>query len=164
MLVKEAEASLVAHVAETFNLSSLACKISDFYFAPKPWESVGLYEKLGLKSVKKLTPSELLFRKYTSDHKLSWFTLDMNTPQAAREYDKFTRIWESIHAMGIVFAAIYFFDRGVGFDGSTAVNYFVLIGNLTPVLIQRYNRSRVYRILERAKIGKSSSHQPVPAV
>lgn len=140
------------------SLPTIAAKVSDIYFAPKPWETKGLYKSLGVKAIKKFTPSEIL-RRFTPDNKLaySWFTLEAPTVESAKKYDRYTRIWESIHAFGTLLGANYFLIHE-GLDLSTAENCAMLIVNLSAVLVQRYNRTRIYQILERSMLDTDSSN------
>jgi hypothetical protein len=79
----------------------------DAWFRPKGFESECLYERLGVLMIKRYVPTggDLVMRSLRRHHpERRWVTLSF---QSLRNYEKRTRLNESVHLVGfIVFAAL----------------------------------------------------------
>ena len=124
----------------------------DVWFAPKRFESPQLYERLGVLWIKRYVPTGGdYFRK-----KYGVRVIDIkSTIESLLTFEERTRLYEAIHV--VVFLAFLLFSiwqlvsgrtTGLGF-GIACVAYVLLI--LSPALLQRYNRLRVYEALRRMR-------------
>jgi hypothetical protein len=124
----------------------------DVWFAPKRFESPHLYERLGVLWIKRYVPTGGdYFRK-----KYGVRIVDINgTIESLLKFEERTRLYEAIHVL--VFLAFLLYSiwqlvagrtNGMGFVITCAV-YVLLI--LSPVLLQRYNRIRVYKAIRRMR-------------
>ena len=124
----------------------------DFWFAPKRFESPQLYERLGVLWIKRYVPTGGdYFRK-----KYGVRVIDIkSTIVSLLKLEERTRLYEVIH-LGALLAFLLFSiwrlvsgrTNGIGFVIACVV-YVLLI--LSPVLLQRYNRIRVYETIRRMR-------------
>ena len=124
----------------------------DFWFAPKRFESPQLYERLGVLWIKRYVPTGGdYFRK-----KYGVRVIDIkSTIESLLKFEERTRLYEVIH-LGAFLAFLLFSiwqlvserTNGIGFVIACVV-YVLLI--LSPVLLQRYNRIRVYETIRRMR-------------
>jgi hypothetical protein len=124
----------------------------DFWFAPKRFESPQLYERLGVLWIKRYVPTGGdYFRK-----KYGVRVIDIKSNiESLLKFEERTRLYEVIH-LGAFLAFLLFSiwqlvsgrTNGMGFVIACAV-YVLLI--LSPVLLQRYNRIRVYEAIHRMR-------------
>jgi hypothetical protein len=124
----------------------------DVWFAPKHFESPQLYERLGVLWIKRYVPTGGdYFRK-----KYGVRVIDIkSTLESLLQFEERTRVYEAIHV--VVFLAFLLFSiwqlvsgrtNGIGFVIACVV-YVLLI--LSPALLQRYNRLRVYAAIRRMR-------------
>jgi hypothetical protein len=124
----------------------------DVWFAPKPFESPPLYERLGVLWIKRYVPTGGdYFRKHYGVR-----VIDIKgTIESLLRFEELTRVYEAIHV--VVFLAFLVFSiwqlvsgrtTGMGFVIACVV-YVLLI--LSPALLQRYNRLRVYQAIRRMR-------------
>jgi len=127
--------------------------IFDAWFRPKAFESEQLYERLGALLLKRYVPTggDLIMRRLRRGHpERRWVTASL---RSLRLYERRTRLNESIHLIG--FAAFAILAASKFASGSlTALGLMValvlnLILGLWPVVLQRYNRLRLYRAILR---------------
>jgi hypothetical protein len=124
----------------------------DFWFAPKRFESPQLYERLGVLWIKRNVPTGGdYFRK-----KYGVRVIDIKgNIESLLTFEQRTRFYEAIH-LGAFLAFLLFSiwqlvsgrTNGIGFVMACVV-YVLLI--LSPVLLQRYNRIRVYEAIRRMR-------------
>ena len=124
----------------------------DFWFAPKRFESPQVYERLGVLWIKRYVPTGGdYFRK-----KYGVRIIDIKSNiESLLKFEERTRLYEVIH-LGAFVAFLLFSilqlvsgrTNGIGFVIACAV-YVLLI--LSPVLLQRYNRIRVYEAIRRMR-------------
>ena len=124
----------------------------DFWLAPKRFESPQLYERLGVLWIKRYVPTGGdYFRK-----KYGVRVIDIKSNiESLLKFEERTRLYEVIH-LGAFLAFLLFSiwqlvsgrTNGIGFVIACVV-YVLLI--LSPVLLQRYNRIRVYEAIRRMK-------------
>ena len=124
----------------------------DFWFAPKRFESPQLYERLGVLWIKRYVPTGGdYFRK-----KYGVRVIDIKSNiESLLKFEERTRLYEVIH-LGAFLAFLLFSiwqlvsgrTNGIGFVIACVV-YVLLI--LSPVLLQRYNRIRVYEAIRRMR-------------
>ncbi|KKR78344.1 MAG: hypothetical protein UU23_C0001G0108 [Candidatus Curtissbacteria bacterium GW2011_GWA1_40_9] len=131
--------------------------VAEAYFAPKLWEKNGtVYRWMGVRTFKRYIPSGdaviRMVRRGGGSH-LGGFSLPEPTLDAAKKYDRYTRIWETVHAAGLAAAvtriSMSLTDGAV--DKHTFINVATGLVNLYPVMLQRYNRARIYGLLKRAE-------------
>ncbi len=124
----------------------------DFWFAPKHFESPQLYKRLGVLWIKRYVPTGGdYFRK-----KYGVRVIDIKgTIESLLKFEERTRLYEAIHV--VAFLAFLLFSiwqlvsgrtNGIGFVIALVV-YVLLI--LSPALLQRYNRLRVYEAIRRMR-------------
>lgn len=122
----------------------------DFWFQPRPFESEHLYERWGALVLKRYpTGGDLVMRRLRRHHPdRRWVT---STLQSLCQYEQRTRLNELIHLIGFVGCAVLITSK---FSlGSLTVFWLILalalnlILGLWPVVLQRYNRLRLYRAI-----------------
>ena len=129
----------------------------DVWFAPKRFESLELYERLGVLWIKRFVPTggDYVRKKYGVR------VIDIkSTIESLLKIEERTRLYEGIHL--VAFLAFLLFSiwqlvsgrtTGMGFVLACVV-YVLLI--LSPVLLQRYNRLRVYEVIRRMRKKQGS--------
>ena len=135
-------------------------RVLDLWFAPKRFESTRLYERLGVLLIKRYAPTggDYFIRRYGIHIVDVRGTLD-----SLIHFESYTRRLEAIHE--IVFLAFVAWSswraavrQTTLFDLAFAiVVYIVLI--LSPAMLQRYNRLRLYPVIRLA----ASTTMPSPA-
>lgn len=144
--------------------TAIAERLPERYFQPFPWETRNcfLYKALGVEIVRKLALNRegrivREKREKDPDFHLEGFTLRGPTIRAMARYEECTRKHEITHVI----------DTLIGLGGlvaSVRINSDLLmltsgiwtVGNIYPVMLQRYMRGRVYGILEKA--GRIKDH------
>ena len=125
-------------------------RLVDLWFAPKRFESTTLYERLGVLLVKQYAPTggDFVNRRYGIT------IADIHgTLRSLIEFERMTRRLEAIHV--IVFLGFLTFSMWRAITHKTTVLdfgfailvYILLI--LSPAMLQRYNRLRVYAAIRR---------------
>jgi glycosyl-4,4'-diaponeurosporenoate acyltransferase len=127
--------------------------ILDSWFRPRGFESERLYERMGALVIKRYVPTggDLIMRRIRRDHpERRWVTAN---PQSLCRYERRTRLNESIHLIGFVGFIGLTLDKFVtgsltalGLAVALALN---LMLGLWPIVLQRYNRLRLYRAIQR---------------
>ncbi len=129
--------------------------LQDMYFRPKEFEKDGkIYEKLGVKTYKKFLPT---FGDYVNRFNRKVLKINAKFVEKSmgslRGYEFLTRVYETAHISGFVFfnyAAIHHFSEGDTKQGVIDIAMNVLI-NVYPMMVQRYNRVRTFRALDKMK-------------
>lgn len=123
----------------------------DVWFRPKGFESEHLYERLGALLLKRYVPTggDLVMRRLRRDHpSRRWVTSSL---ESLRRYERRTRLNEAIHLIGFigftVLIATKFASGSLTASGMTVALTLNLILGLWPVVLQRYNRLRLYRAI-----------------
>ncbi len=123
-------------------------KLLELWFAPKPFESEALYERLGVKFLKRYVPTG-------GDFFIERFGVRIVDVQgnvdSLVQFEQLTRLQESLHLFFFVSFVLFSLWRWLA--GKTSFGgflfallvYLVLI--LSPVELQRYNRIRLYRAI-----------------
>jgi hypothetical protein len=121
----------------------------DIWFRPKGFESERLYERLGALLIKHYVPTggDLVMQRLRRHHPgRRWVTSNI---QSLRRYEQRTRLNESIHLVGFIgftiLAANKFASGSLTARGLAVGLSLNLILGLWPVVLQRYNRLRLYR-------------------
>ncbi len=132
--------------------------VFDAWFRPKAFESEHLYEALGAKILKRYVPTggDLMMRRLRRDHpERRWVTSSLHSLYL---YERRTRLNESIHLIGFtgftILAAHKFFSGSLTFGLTVALVLNLILG-LWPVVLQRYNRLRLCRVLADASEVKA---------
>jgi hypothetical protein len=123
----------------------------DFWFRPRRFESEGFYERLGALILKRYVPTggDLVMRRLRRHHPhRRWVTSSL---QSLCQYERRTRLNELIHVIGSVGGTVLvMINFALGsLTGSwlmVAVALNLILG-LWPVVLQRYNRLRLYRAI-----------------
>jgi hypothetical protein len=123
----------------------------DLWFRPKRFESERLYVLLGARVIKRYVPTggDMVMRSLRRHNPDSrWVTSNL---RALRRYEGKTRLNESIHLVGFASGTILAISKFA--SGSltplwlAAALALSLIFGLWPVVLQRYNRLRLYRAI-----------------
>lgn len=126
-------------------------KIADAWFDPKSFEqNPKVYEKLGIRTFKKYIPTGDLMNRLVWK-RLGAEDLVKPTLESLKNYEKYTRLYESVHltALGlgaVTMAAQLSSGQIEGAVFTAGINTLV---NVYPILLQRYNRSRLYKVINR---------------
>ena len=146
--------------------------ISEAYFAPKPWEGDGrIYRWVGIRTFKRWVPSGdvlIRFMRRNIGEGPIFYSLPKPNIEEAKKYDRSTRVFETIPAVSLAaFAASAAgFDElslGVNLPGEVYINGVAGVANLYAVILQRYNRARIYDLVRRSKNLYKSSTPPTQA-
>lgn len=123
----------------------------DIWFRPKTFESERLYERLGALLLKRYVPTggDLVMQRLRRHHpERRWLSSSL---QSLCHYERRTRLNESIHLVGFlgftVLIAIKFASGSLTAFGVTVALSLNLMLGLWPVVLQRYNRLRLYRAI-----------------
>jgi len=135
-------------------------RVYDLWFAPKRFERTALYERLGVLLIKRYVPTggDFFIRRYGIRIADIRGCLD-----SLIRFERLTRRLEAIHE--VVFLAFLDFSlwralmhQTTLFDlGFAMVVYIVLI--LSPAMLQRYNRLRVYPIIRHLGASQTRDKQ-----
>lgn len=128
-------------------------KFASTYYRPKPFEYYGndtIYDLIGIRLYKKYLPS-------TGDIVRQWRKLkqiDLNRADRFEElyrYEKKTRNYEWRHIFGIALssALIPFIERELIWLDWLIIFLLNLVINIYPIFLQRYNRIRILKVLQR---------------
>ena len=124
----------------------------DLWFRPKRYESEHGYERLGALLIKRYVPTggDLVMRRLRREHPgWRWVTSSF---ESLRRYERRTRLNEAIHLIGFVgfttLAIAKFVFGSLGAFGLTVAMTLNLMLGLWPVVLQRYNRLRLYRAMD----------------
>ena len=125
--------------------------ISNVWFRPKAFESEKLYEHLGALLIKRYVPTggDLVMHWLRRDHpQRRWVTPSL---ESLRPYERRTRLNESIHLIGFIGFAAVAVEKSLSGSlnevGLTIAMTLNLVFGLWPVVLQRYNRLRLYRAI-----------------
>ncbi len=134
-------------------------RLLDLWFAPKPFESPALYERLGVLLLKRYVPTggDLVNRRYGVRIADVRGSLDSLT-----RFEHVTRRLEAIHE--VVFLGFVAFSlwravtrRTTWPDFAFAVVVYVLL-ILSPAMLQRYNRLRVDAVIRHLAARQARSN------
>ena len=134
---------------------SLAKRALDAYFDPKPFESTGLYERLGVRRFKRYMPTSGDWVMRNVLRKSLLFDIgDMDRTKRLQTLERFTRMFETIHLGMLAVGNTVFSDAVSNYEtpgraiGSLA---WQLGAGVYPIMLQRYNRIRFNRATEKSK-------------
>lgn len=135
-------------------------KVVNYYFKPKSFERKGdglLYKALGVQGFLYILPTfGKLVCKLTGFHPIR----NAKTKEKGlRDYESATRIYETTHFMMfwlyLALTTIPFMSGNLrGVLGWSIANILI---NIYPIMVQRYNRARIYNALEKIEKEKSAS-------
>jgi hypothetical protein len=129
----------------------------DWYFAPKRWESEALYQRLGVARFKEMLVDGVTACRYPPEERTTNAKfMEGNSLEDLLGLERTTRISESIHLaafLGRLGMAIAFWGIEFGID-----LYFLvfLILDLYFVLVQRYHRLRVWKVVQRYRTRRGA--------
>ncbi len=122
----------------------------DVWFAPKRFESERPYERLGAPVIKRYVPTggDLVMRRLRRGHpERRWVTSSL---QSLWQYERRTRLNELIHLIGFIgFTVLAASKFAWGSLTVPGLIFALVIFGLWPVVLQRYNRLRLYRAIDR---------------
>ena len=129
-------------------------RVTDWYFEPKSFERSGkLYESLKIRLFKKLIMGSVGFafkKAGKNDVPRTYFVGKQRTGDSLKTYELFARINEMIHVPLAVTMSYYCLEKISNDDYSGAiVSGFFAVLNAYCVMLQRYNRARVYNTLDK---------------
>ncbi len=136
-------------------------KLLEAWFAPKSFETPELYERLGIRTLKRYVPTG-------GDFFIQRYGVRIVKVQADLEsmihFEQLTRIQEAIHIFAFLAFFIFSFLRWIHrktpfLDFLFAILVYVLL-ILSPAALQRYNRIRIYRAI-RILAKKTERGKPV---
>jgi len=134
----------------------------EFYFSPKSferWKNGRIYEIVGVGEYKKFLPTG-------GDYVARWIGFKpisdaSSTENGLRFYERFTRICESIHTIALpiytipIILSFYCGDL----KSATGILLLNLAINGYPIMVQRYNRTRIYNALDKIESRRASQKQ-----
>ncbi len=133
-------------------------KLLECWFAPKPFETPELYERMGIRTLKRYVPTggDFFIQRYGVR-----IVQVQGNLEAMIHFEKLTRIQEAIHVFAflgfLTFSAWRLAKRKTSFlDFLFAILVYVLL-ILSPAALQRYNRMRIYRAIYILANKKSKS-------
>ncbi len=141
-------------------------KVSDAWFEPKSFEqNPELYEKLGVRTYKKYMPTSgdlvcrLVWKRFGAPDWVQHGSLN-----SLKNMEMFTRLYEVIHttflAVGATTMAAQLQAGQIEAAAFTAgLNTLV---NVYPIMVQRYNRGRLYRTIHKMEEREQKAPQPNP--
>ncbi|MCB0352656.1 MAG: hypothetical protein KDD64_04000 [Bdellovibrionales bacterium] len=148
-------------------------KLATRYFKLFPWEKIGdgkIYEHLGIRTFKKYLPTtgDLMTRYFWKPILGEGMIEAGGTRQTSRARDALelhyrrTYTYESIHLAFLLFSAPQistFFFRG-DIKGGLILTGLQALVNLYPIMLQRYNRARLDRVLEKIQTPPERTRSP----
>jgi hypothetical protein len=123
----------------------------DFWFRPRPFESERLYESLGALVLKRYVPTggDLVMQRLRQHHP-DWRWVSSSL-ESLCQYERRTRLNELIHLIGFaggtVLVTSKFASRSLARSWLIIALALNLILGLWPVVLQRYNRLRLCRVI-----------------
>jgi len=135
---------------------SVLRKVTDIYFKPKFFEKSGkLYETLGVKYVQKAimgTAGRVLRAIGIDKISGNYFIGKKRDLESLKSYENGTRINELIHTpLTIILANNTINSLAEENYGNAAVTGVIGLVNAGCTMLQRYNRARVDKVIERSK-------------
>ena len=126
-------------------------RAADWYFRSRAFEAGNVYPRLGVRIYKKFVPTsgEVVSRLRGIDRlKIS---AAGSRRQALLNYELQARTWEGRHLVSAVLLQAWAVSGGaiVGMEQFWASSAINLIVNVYPIMVQRFNRARIAKILER---------------
>jgi uncharacterized protein YndB with AHSA1/START domain len=128
----------------------------DFWFRPRCFESEGLYIRMGALVLKHYVPTggDLIMRRIRRVRPR--FRLVNSSVDSLCRYERRTRLSELVHLIGFIGGAILITLRFVSgsLTALTLTLAFALnvMFGLWPIVLQRYNRVRLYRAINRHSV------------
>jgi len=138
--------------AESGRRPSAVGAMAETWFRPKRFETERLYERLGARVLKQYVPTggDLVMRWVRTRYPKVRL-IDPASRESLRRFELGTRVAEAVHLVSFVGFTVLAWRRyaagsltKMGFTVAMAVT--VALG-LWPVVLQRYNRLRVYRAI-----------------
>ena len=136
---------------QTLSWSSKFLGIFDFYFKPKCFERRSkLYEKLGIRHFKKFMFGgdymNGFLRKLDPSHRMIG-----ELGLSPTSYEGYTRLYETGHLLASFYGGSIIMENFREENNERAIAGILvnLATNIYPIMLQRYNRARIYRLLER---------------
>jgi hypothetical protein len=137
----------------------------EIWFRPKPFETEQLYVRLGARVLKRYVPTGGdLVMKWLRRHNHEYRLISPSV-ESLRRFERLTRVAEAVHLIGALAGALLAARRFRAGSLSRVALASASVLNLTlglwPVVLQRYNRLRLYRAMEKAASTKvSRRHEP----
>ena len=137
-------------------------RIGDWYFAPKSFEKDGrLYESLGVRHFQKLYFA-------TGGKAVSYFSEMDSLPKYSsinhlRSLENKTKVYERIHHFfNLLMCPLIAESLHNQYHLATITVSFLNIGiNIYPIMLQRYNRSRIHKLIERKEAREQNQTERI---
>jgi hypothetical protein len=124
--------------------------IVEMYFRPKRWESSGrIYKLVGVLLFKRIVVRLGKSTGQNSSKPNNYYIWQRNV-EGLRKFEQKTRYNELMHLAGIIIPLIGLISKHVE-PSTRIILWLVLLINIHPFFLQRYNRGRIYKILENHK-------------
>lgn len=137
--------------------------VADLWFDPKSFESEEIYERVGIKLFKKYLPTGDLASKVIWELNCQSNFIAGSSEEDLKNHEKFTRIYEGAHL--ILFLVM---TAAIGEKLSDGYLNYSLFGigintivNAYPILLQRYNRLRLYKAIKKAQMREAKKNQNI---
>jgi len=139
--------------SETEPSQTLTQKMAEWYFTPNKierWRNGRMYELLGVRWYKDHMPIQENDRALRKKGIRPIFVLD-SLESGLEEWEKRTRGFEKMHGVSGIILAVLTNPLIISghYEIATMNTLLNVIINFYPVLTQRYNRARIYNILEK---------------
>lgn len=132
-------------------------KIADAWFDPKSFESQDAYEKIGVRTFKKFMPT-------SGDYVYRYVWKKIGAPdwvkpgdiESLKRMQVFTRVYETIHVSFLAIGAGVMVSQ-LSEGNMNAAAFTAAIStliNVYPIMVQRYNRLRLYRNINKMEERK----------
>ncbi|MFI2743581.1 hypothetical protein ACG2LH_12635 [Zhouia sp. PK063] len=118
------------------------------YFEPKKWElNYNIYSYLGITIFKKITLYIYNLTQKLDKHPSQYYNIQGKGLKAILAYEEKTRAFEKMHLFAIVVLLFLLVEPVAGFSNS--IIYCTLCINMYALILQRYNRARIYVVLKK---------------
>ncbi|MFC1555215.1 hypothetical protein ACFL7D_11330 [candidate division KSB1 bacterium] len=110
-----------------------------------------IYRYLGVHFIGKIIPTGGIFWRRLTGMKMSSFSLGTSSLQGARAYLYKACFFELLHVSAFIFYMVIIIHRlNIGYTDLAIDNLQQnLIINVYPIMLQRYNRARIFHLLRR---------------
>ena len=124
--------------------------LADRWFRPKAFERDGrLYRWLGVVAFKRVLTSAM--KPDPASPTGNAYVLGGRSLEHVRQFERKSRRSEAIHLAGLAMGLLFLVLGAVFGDGLLIAGIIVVAANFHCFALQRYNRARVWRVLERGR-------------
>jgi len=153
------EEELIAEKPTQVNKFNFFDRVSDWYFKPKSFEkNPKFYENLGVKGIKKVCD---FIGKVFGDNPDSPnnYRIWDKSKEGLEKFQSKTRFNEKIHLPAVVLCGIVATANAIDKDVANTILGVTCVGiNAYGVMLQRYNRARLYNTIEKMEARDNSKN------